>query len=80
MKIYQVGGCVRDRLRGQQPQDYDHVVVGSSPAEMLEQGFIRVGRDFPVFLHPETKQEYALARKEIKTGSRHTDFRFIFDP
>ncbi len=80
MKIYQVGGCVRDRLRGQQPQDYDHVVVGSSPAEMLEHGFIQVGRDFPVFLHPETKQEYALARKEIKTGNRHTDFRFIFDP
>ena len=50
------------------------------PPKCLNRGFIRVGRDFPVFLHPETKQEYALARKEIKTGSRHTDFRFIFDP
>lgn len=79
MKIYQVGGSVRDMLRGEQPQDYDYVVVGSDINEMLALGFIQVGKDFPVFLHPETKEEYALARKEIKTGPRHTDFEFVFD-
>ena len=47
---------------------------------MLARGFVRVGKDFPVFLHPESKEEYALARKEIKTGRGHADFRFIFDP
>ena len=80
MKIYQVGGSVRDRLRGRQPQDYDYVVTGASPEEMLARGFVRVGKDFPVFLHPESKEEYALARKEIKTGCGHADFSFIFDP
>ena len=70
MKIYQVGGCVRDRLRGQQPQDYDHVVVGSSPAEMANRVFIRVGA-ISRFSSSRNQQEYALARKEIKTGSRH---------
>lgn len=80
MKIYQVGGSVRDRLRGRQPQDYDYVVTGASPEEMLARGFVRVGKDFPVFLHPESKEEYALARKEIKTGCGHADFCFIFDP
>lgn len=79
MKIYQVGGSVRDRLLGRHPQDIDYVVTGSSPEEMLARGFVRVGKDFPVFLHPESKEEYALARKEIKTGCRHTDFEFIFD-
>lgn len=80
MKVYQVGGSVRDRLRGRQPQDYDYVVTGASPEEMLARGFVRVGKDFPVFLHPESKEEYALARKEIKTGCGHADFSFIFDP
>ena len=80
MKIYQVGGSVRDRLRGRQPQDYDYVVTGASPEEMLARGFVRVGKDFPVFLHPESKEEYALARKEIKTGCGHADFSFIFNP
>ena len=65
MKIYQVGGSVRDRLRGRQPQDYDYVVTGASPEEMLARGFVRVGKDFPVFLHPESKEEYALARKDV---------------
>ena len=78
MKVYQVGGSVRDMLRGQNPQDYDYVVTQSSMQEMLSQGYIQVGKSFPVFLHPETKEEYALARKEIKTGSRHQDFQFIF--
>ncbi len=80
MQIYQVGGSVRDKLCGRQPQDYDYVVTGSSPEEMLSLGFVRIGKDFPVFLHPESKEEYALARKEIKTGCGHKDFRFIFDP
>ena len=80
MKIYQVGGCVRDMLRGKKPQDFDYVVTGSSPQEMLALGYIEVGKSFPVFLHPQTKEEYALARKEIKTGPRHQDFKFIFSP
>lgn len=79
MQIYMVGGAVRDMLLGIEAQDRDFVVVGSSPEEMLSLGFERVGKDFPVFLHPETKEEYALARKEIKTGDKHTDFEFIFD-
>lgn len=78
MKIYQVGGSVRDMLRGQTPQDYDYVVTQGSIEEMLSLGYIQVGKSFPVFLHPETKEEYALARKEIKTGLRHQDFQFIF--
>lgn len=80
MKIYQVGGAVRDRLLGLKPTDIDYVVIGSTVQEMLNLGFKPVGKRFPVFLHPETKAEYALARKEIKTGNKHTDFQFIFDP
>lgn len=80
MKIYQVGGAVRDKLRGKKPQDFDYVVTGSTPEQMLQLGFQQVGKDFPVFLHPETKEEYALARKEIKTGSGHRDFKFVFSP
>ncbi len=79
MKIYQVGGAVRDRLLGRIPNDSDYVVVGSTPDEMIKQGFTEVGKGFPVFLHPLTREEYALARKEIKTGDKHTDFEFIFD-
>lgn len=79
MQIYMVGGAVRDMLLGIEAQDRDFVVVGSSPEEMLNLGFECVGKDFPVFLHPETKEEYALARKEIKTGDKHTDFEFTFD-
>lgn len=74
MKIYQVGGCVRDRLLGLEPKDIDYVVVGSTPEEMISLGFEQVGEAFPVFLHPETKDEYALARKEIKTGSGYSGF------
>ena len=79
-KIYQVGGCVRDMLRGQPPHDRDFVVVGATPQEMSDAGFIPVGKSFPVFIHPKTGEEYALARKEIKTGPRHQDFRFLFSP
>ncbi len=64
MKIYMVGGAVRDMLLGRPVRERDFVVVGATPAEMLELGFQQVGRDFPVFLHPQTKEEYALARSE----------------
>lgn len=80
MKIYQVGGAVRDRLLGICPQDTDYVVVGATPQEMRANGFQEVGRGFPVFLHLETKEEYALARSERKTGVKHTDFEFVFSP
>lgn len=79
MKIYQVGGAVRDFLRGVTPHDFDYVVVGGTTYAMEKMGFCKVGKRFPVFLHPETKDEYALARKEIKVGDKHTDFKFIFD-
>ncbi len=76
MKIYLVGGAVRDRLLGIPVTERDWVVVGSSAEEMVELGYYQVGRDFPVFLHPETKEEYALARTERKTGPGHTGFEF----
>ena len=79
MKIYQVGGAVRDKLMNRSPQDIDYVVVSSTPEEMLNNGFKQVGKNFPVFINPTNKCEYALARKEIKTGNKHTDFKFIFD-
>ena len=62
MKIYKVGGAVRDSLMGVKSSDKDWVVVGSSPEEMVSNGFKPIGKDFPVFLHPETNEEYALAR------------------
>lgn len=74
MKIYQVGGCVRDHLLGLNPKDIDYVVIGSTPEEMLSLNFEQVGAAFPVFLHPETKDEYALARKEVKTGAGYLAF------
>ena len=79
MKIYQVGGAVRDKLMNRSPQDIDYVVVSSTPEEMLNKGFKQVGKNFPVFINPTNKCEYALARKEVKTGNKHTDFKFIFD-
>lgn len=69
MKIYLVGGAVRDALLGLPVKDRDWVVVGSTPQEMLDAGYQQVGRDFPVFLHPQTHEEYALARTERKSGS-----------
>lgn len=74
MKSYLVGGAVRDALLNLPVKDKDWVVVGASPDEMLALGFQQVGRDFPVFLHPETQQEYALARTERKSGSGYTGF------
>lgn len=80
MKTYIVGGAVRDILMGIAPKDIDYVVVGSTPEEMLAQGFEQVGADFPVFLHPETKEEYALARTERKTGPGYNGFETRFSP
>jgi tRNA nucleotidyltransferase (CCA-adding enzyme) len=74
VKTYLVGGAVRDALLNLPVKDKDWVVVGASPEEMLSQGYEQVGRDFPVFLHPETHQEYALARTERKSGSGYTGF------
>lgn len=74
MKFFQVGGSVRDFLMGRTPSDIDWVVVGGSEKEMLEKGFSKVGSSFQVFIHPKTREEYALARKEKKTGSGHQGF------
>ena len=76
MKIYQVGGAVRDKLLGLPVKDHDWVVVGSSPEEMQALGFTPVGQNFPVFLHPETHEEYALARTERKIAPGYTGFSF----
>ena len=80
MNIFRVGGAVRDQLLGLPVSDVDWVVVGATPQEMLDRGFQQVGRDFPVFLHPETKQEYALARTERKTAPGYTGFAVHADP
>lgn len=74
MNKFLVGGAIRDKLLGGIPKDLDYIVVGSTPEEMLNRGFTQVGADFPVFLHPETGDEYALARKEIKTGVGYNGF------
>jgi tRNA nucleotidyltransferase (CCA-adding enzyme) len=74
MKIYKVGGAVRDKLLGLPVTDCDWVVVGATVEDMLARKFLQVGRDFPVFLHPETKEEYALARTERKSGVGYTGF------
>ncbi|MGL6349985.1 MAG: multifunctional CCA addition/repair protein, partial [Aeromonas sp.] len=74
MQTYLVGGAVRDRLLGLPQGDRDHLVVGATAAQMLALGFTQVGRDFPVFLHPNTQQEYALARTERKQGQGYTGF------
>jgi tRNA nucleotidyltransferase (CCA-adding enzyme) len=76
METYLVGGAVRDRLLGLPIREKDWVVVGASPQDMLDQGFKQVGKDFPVFLHPTTKDEYALARTERKTGHGYKGFAF----
>jgi tRNA nucleotidyltransferase (CCA-adding enzyme) len=80
MKTYLVGGAVRDKLLGFEKSDRDWVVVGASVAQMLDAGFTQVGKDFPVFLHPQTKEEHALARTERKTGPGYTGFAFNADP
>lgn len=80
MKTYLVGGAVRDQLLGLPVKEKDWVVVGSTVAEMQAQGFRQVGKDFPVFLHPQTNEEYALARVERKTGAGYTAFQFDTTP
>ena len=80
MKIYRVGGAVRDELLGRSISDRDYVVVGATPEAMLAQGFRPVGRDFPVFLHPQSNEEYALARTERKSGRGYHGFTFHVAP
>ncbi|HEX7030479.1 MAG TPA: multifunctional CCA addition/repair protein [Gammaproteobacteria bacterium] len=80
MRVYSVGGAVRDSLLGVRPREHDWVVVGATPALMAERGFKPVGKDFPVFLHPETKEEYALARRERKSGHGYHGFTFHAAP
>lgn len=80
MKIYQVGGAVRDKMLGRAVTDVDHVVVGATPEEMLRLGYRPVGKDFPVFLHPKSNEEYALARTERKTAPGYHGFVFKADP
>src|SRR5450631_4244860 len=79
-RSYLVGGAVRDELLGRPNADRDHVVVGVTPETMLASGFRPVGRDFPVFLHPETHEEYALARTERKHGRGYRGFEFYAAP
>ena len=80
MRIFTVGGAIRDELLGLPVKDRDHVVVGATPEEMLARGFKPVGKDFPVFLHPRSHEEYALARTERKTGRGYQGFAFHATP
>ena len=79
MKSYLVGGAVRDALLGLEVKDRDWVVVGATPADLESRGYRRVGKSFPVFLHPDSHEEYALARTERKTGPGYTGFSFDTD-
>lgn len=80
MQVYAVGGAIRDELLGKPSQDRDYVVVGATPHEMETAGYRPVGKDFPVFLHPETHEEYALARTERKTAMGYKGFAFYCEP
>ena len=80
LDVYLVGGAVRDQLLNRAVKDHDYLVVGASVDEMLRLGFNQVGKDFPVFLHPKTKQEYALARTERKQGQGYTGFACYAEP
>ncbi|MBJ8416881.1 multifunctional CCA addition/repair protein [Acinetobacter courvalinii] len=79
MQVYLVGGAVRDHLLGHPYHEKDYVVVGATPEQLLAEGYQPVGKDFPVFLHPETKEEYALARTERKSGVGYHGFQFFTD-
>ena len=79
MRVYLCGGAVRDMHMGKEPQDRDYVVVGATPEQMLAEGFEQVGASFPVFLHPETGEEYALARTERKVGEGYLGFETVTD-
>lgn len=80
MQIYLVGGAVRDQLLNLPVKDRDYLVVGATPEQLLAQGYQQVGNDFPVFLHPDTKEEYALARQERKNGVGYNGFLCDFSP
>ena len=80
MKVYLVGGAVRDQLLGLPVKDRDWIVVGATPATLLSLGYQQVGKDFPVFLNPKTKEEYALARTERKASAGYTGFICDFSP
>jgi tRNA nucleotidyltransferase (CCA-adding enzyme) len=80
MQVYLVGGAVRDRLLGRAVGERDWVVVGATPAELTAQGYTAVGKDFPVFLHPQSKEEYALARQERKVAPGYHGFTTVFSP
>jgi tRNA nucleotidyltransferase (CCA-adding enzyme) len=80
MRVYLVGGAVRDQLLGLKARERDWVVVGGTPKEMTDRGYIPVGKSFPVYLHPKTREEYALARTERKTGKGYKGFSFEADP
>ena len=80
MEVYLVGGAVRDEQLGLPVKERDWCVVGATPDELLSEGYRRVGKDFPVFLHPETNEEYALARTERKTGKGYHGFEFHTSP
>ena len=80
MKVYLVGGAVRDALLGREVVEKDYVVVGGTVEALLQQGFKQVGKAFPVFLHPQTHEEYALARTEKKVGAGYHGFSFVADP
>jgi tRNA nucleotidyltransferase (CCA-adding enzyme) len=80
VRCYRVGGCVRDRLLGLPVNDIDWVVTGATPEQMVAAGYKPIGRDFPVFLHPDSKQEYALARAERKSGPGYRGFEISTDP
>jgi tRNA nucleotidyltransferase (CCA-adding enzyme) len=79
MQVYLVGGAVRDQLLGHPYHEKDYVVVGATPEQLLAEGYQPVGKDFPVFLHPKTKEEYALARTERKSGVGYHGFQFFTD-
>ena len=80
MQVYLVGGAVRDALLGRVAKERDYVVTGATAQQLLDAGYKPVGRDFPVFLHPETRFEYALARRERKTGPGYRGFITEFSP
>ena len=80
MNIFLVGGAVRDQLLGLPIKERDWVVVGATPEELIKQGYRPVGKDFPVFIHPETGEEYALARTERKTAPGYKGFVFHTGP
>jgi tRNA nucleotidyltransferase (CCA-adding enzyme) len=80
VKVYLVGGAVRDELLGLPVRERDYVVVGATPEQMAAKGFRPVGKDFPVFLHPETHEEYALARTERKSGRGYKGFQVHASP